>query len=491
LQGYIAALQEYLSDGSAASLDRAFEAGRQAAEQNLSVLDIAAIHQEAVASLLARIHSEQAVAQKVSLAADFLAKALIPFEIARRGQAETAAALARKNETLERQLSERTADLGAELAERKRAEEQIRKQYNRLAALRSIDKAISASLDLRVTFNVFLEQVAEQLEVDATDILLFNPHTQTLDFGGGRGFRTAALHYTHLRLGEGLAGRAALERRMIGIPNLSAEPDGLTRAPKLFQEGFVTYYAVPLLVKGLVKGVLEIFHRTALDPDEDWLTFLEAMAGQAAIAIDSATMFEDLQRSNADLALAYDSALEGWSRALDLRDKETEGHTLRVTEMTMRLARATGIRDTELVHVRRGALLHDIGKMGIPDSILLKPGPLTDEEWVIMRKHPIYAYELLSPIAYLRPAIDIPYYHHEKWDGTGYPHGVKGEMIPLSARIFAVVDVWDALCSDRPYRKAWPAVQAREHIRSLSGTHFDPQIVDAFWKNGGLAGESS
>ena len=169
----------------------------------------------------------------------------------------------------------------------------------------------------------------------------------------------------------------------------------------LLEEGFVTYFAVPLLVKGLIKGVLEIFHRTALDPDEEWQTFLEAMAGQAAIAIDNSALFEDLPRSNADLALAYDSALEGWSRALDIRDKEIEGHARRVTEMTLRLAGATGLGEPELVHVRRGALLHDIGKMGIPDSILLKPGPLTNEEWVIMRKHPQYTYDLLSPIAYL------------------------------------------------------------------------------------------
>ena len=200
--------------------------------------------------------------------------------------------------------------------------------------------------------------------------------------------------------------------------------------------------------------MLEIFHRAPLNPDEEWLSLLEAVATQVAIAIDNAVLFADLQRSNLELALAYDTTLEGWSSALDLRDKETEGHTRRVTEMSVDLARAMGVSDAELVHIRRGALLHDIGKMGIPDSVLLKPGPLTEEEWKIMRKHPVYANELLSPIAYLRPALDIPYCHHEKWDGTGYPRGLKGEQIPLAARIFAVVDVWDALRSDRPYRGA-------------------------------------
>lgn len=191
-------------------------------------------------------------------------------------------------------------------------------------------------------------------------------------------------------------------------------------------------------------------------------------------------LLESLQFSNNELVLAYEITLEGWSRALDLRDKETEGHTQRVTDMSVRLARAMGLSEEELIHIRRGALLHDIGKMGIPDSILLKPGPLTEEEWVIMRKHPGYAYDLLAPITFLHPALAIPYCHHEKWDGSGYPRGLKGTEIPQAARIFAVVDVWDALCSDRPYRPRWPEGRVYEHIRALAGSHFDPQVVDAF-----------
>jgi putative nucleotidyltransferase with HDIG domain len=180
------------------------------------------------------------------------------------------------------------------------------------------------------------------------------------------------------------------------------------------------------------------------------------------------------------LVVAYDATIEGWSSALDLRDKETEGHTQRVTRTTIRLARAMGVGDTQLMHLWRGALLHDIGKMGIPDAILLKPGPLTDEEWEIMRQHPDYARNMLAPIAYLRPALDIPYCHHEKWDGTGYPRGLKGEDIPLAARIFAVVDVWDALSFDRPYRMAWPADKVKQYIREQAGRHFEPQIVSLF-----------
>ena len=183
---------------------------------------------------------------------------------------------------------------------------------------------------------------------------------------------------------------------------------------------------------------------------------------------------------NAELTSAYDATIEGWSRALDMRDKETEGHCRRVTDLTLALAQAMNLPSADLMQVRRGALLHDIGKMGIPDAILLKPGPLDDGEWEIMRRHPVYAYDMLSPITFLRPALAIPLCHHEKWDGTGYPHGLWGEEIPLSARLFAVVDVWDALRSDRPYRAGWPTDKVRAHIAGGAGTHFDPQVVEAF-----------
>jgi putative nucleotidyltransferase with HDIG domain len=181
-----------------------------------------------------------------------------------------------------------------------------------------------------------------------------------------------------------------------------------------------------------------------------------------------------------ELAIAYDATIEGWSHAMDLRDKETEGHTQRVTELTILLAKAMGIKDKEILHIRRGALLHDIGKMGIPDHILLKEGPLTDEEWTIMRKHPLLAYEMIQPIRYLHQSLDIPLAHHEKWDGTGYPRGLKGEEIPLVARIFAIVDVWDAVTSSRPYRKAWSKKKTLAYIKEQSGKHFDPQVVDVF-----------
>ena len=463
---YTSALQEYLAGAQEVALVRAYELGRQANENGLGVLDIAAVHKEALAEVLQRAPTPEESARIAQAAADFFVESLAPFEMVHRGFRETIAALRKLNETLELQVAERTRD--------------VERQVKRLTALRTIDMAIAGSLDLRVTLDVFLSQVTAQLSVDAADVLLINAPTQMLEYAAGRVFRTAALQRTRLRQGEGHAGRAALERRIVSIRSLSKAPGDLARSPLLAGEGFNAYYAAPLVAKGQVKGVLEIFHRAPLDPDPEWVEFLEALAGQAAIAIDNATLFEGLQRSNAELAIAYDATLEGWSRALDLRDKETEGHTQRVTEMTIRLAQAMGMSEAELVHVRRGALLHDIGKMGIPDSILLKPGALTDEEWETMRKHPVYAYEMLSPIDYLRPALDIPYCHHEKWDGTGYPRGLKGEQIPLAARIFAVIDVWDALRSDRPYRPAWTEEKARDYIREQSGKYFDPRVVEAF-----------
>jgi len=356
-----------------------------------------------------------------------------------------------------------------------------RRRLERLQALRTIDVAIAANRDLQSTLEVVLEQIRRQLGVDAALVLLMDVAEQRLVFAGGQGFRTHALQATRLRLGDGHAGQAAVRRALLPVPDLRANPGSFTYAPLLEEEGFVSYCAAPLIVKDEVRGVVEVFHRAPLAPEPEWLAFLEALAGQAAIAIDNTTLLTDLQRTNAELAQAYDATIEGWSHALDLRDHETEGHTRRVTELTLALARRVGgFSETELMHMRRGALLHDIGKMGVPDSILLKPGPLTEAEWVIMRRHPVYAYEMLRLIEYLRPALDIPYSHHEKWDGAGYPRGLKGQQIPLAARLFAVVDIWDALRSDRPYRAAWPEDKVRAHIASLAGTHLDPELVAAF-----------
>ncbi len=370
--------------------------------------------------------------------------------------------------------------IARDITARKHSEEQIRRQLEHLTALSGIDRIIAANFDLELSLSEILIHVAVELGIDAADILILNTNSQMLEYGAERGFRTKTIRNRQVYLGEGYAGRAALDRQLIRIPNLRDAPDNQFLTALLEGEDFICYFGVPLIIKGQVKGVLEVFHRDALEPDEEWFDFLNSLTGQAAIAIEIVTLFASLQRSNSELAMAYDATIEGWSRALDLRDKETEGHTQRVTEMAVKLARAFGLNEEELVQVRWGALLHDIGKMGVPDSILHKPSPLTGEEWPAMKMHPTFAYEMLSPIRYLRLALDIPYSHHEKWDGSGYPHGLKGAQIPLVARIFAVVDVWDALTSDRPYRSAWTKEKVRDHILSSSGTHFDPQVVDIF-----------
>ena len=370
-----------------------------------------------------------------------------------------------------------------DISDRKRVEEalreeaKIRRHLEHLTALVEIDRAINFSFDLNLSLTTLLTHVIVQLGVDAADILLFHPTSRTLEYVASRGFHGKAIEHARQALGEGYAGRAAQDRSIVHIPDLTKAHDSFLRKMLLAGEGFASYHGVPLIAKGEVMGVLEVFHRTRLERDEEWLDFLKALASQAAIAINNATLFDNLQRSNTELFQAYNATIEGWSRALELRDDETEGHTQRVAALTVKLARLFGLGDAELVQVRWGALLHDIGKMGIPDEILLKTEMLTEAEWVVMKKHPVFAYEMLSPIRYLRTALDIPYAHHEKWDGSGYPLGLKGEQIPLVARIFAVADVWDALRSNRLYRTSWSVVKVRKHLRSLSGTHFDPHVV--------------
>ncbi|NUQ86755.1 MAG: PAS domain S-box protein, partial [Anaerolineales bacterium] len=369
-----------------------------------------------------------------------------------------------------------------DISERKQAEEQIQRQLKRLNALRMIDIAISSSFDLTFILDIVLQHVLLQLGADAAAVLLLSPNLQTLEYAASLGFLSEAVRNANVKIGEGYAGRAVLERRLIHISRLMESKGELAEALRTANDGFADYYVAPLIVKGEVKGALEVYHRSDLDPDPEWLDFMETLAGQAAIAIDNAQLLVTIQRSNRELMTAYDATIAGWSHAMDLRDKETEGHTLRVTELTLLLAERMGINQQELIHMRRGALLHDIGKLGVPDHILLKSDTLTEEEWEIMRQHPTYAYEMLLPINYLHPALDIPHAHHEKWDGSGYPRKLKAEQIPLAARLFAVVDVWDALRSDRPYRGKWSVERTREYILEQSGKYFDPQVVAEFMR---------
>jgi len=304
---------------------------------------------------------------------------------------------------LPRELSQEELHLLTTLSEiagnaihRTRLHEQTERNLKRLGALRHIDQAIASSIDLNLSLNILAEHAKTQLDVDAVSILRLDPNTQYLEFFTGRGFRSTPASNMPVRLGEGLAGLAALEHRSIFSPDLTE----YRTTPKIIatstSELFHSYYVAPMITKGLVKGVLEIFHRQPLQPDPEWTDFLEALAGQAAIAIENAELFESLEQSNMELKHAYDTTIEGWSRALDMRDRETEGHTQRVAEFTLKLADAIGVEKESILHIRRGALLHDIGKMGIPDQILFKDGPLDAKEQEFMRKHPVFAYEMLS-----------------------------------------------------------------------------------------------
>ncbi len=381
------------------------------------------------------------------------------------------------------QISSRTVELNGELGiltilrdvtEQKRTQARLQQQYQQIAALRDVDLTITARIDLQEVLRTVLEHITLQTHAEAADILLMNPETQELNYAASRGFFTNSVQHVRYALGEGYAGLAAQNQHTLVVSRLSDSPPSFFGGIDLAAEGFTGYLAFPLLVEGQVQGVLEVYQRGAPDLELEHVNFIESMVNQAAIAIDNATLFRKLTR-------AYDATIAGWARALELRDYETEGHSERVTDWVVELARRMGMKEENLAHVRRGALLHDIGKMGIPDQVLLKPAPLTDEEWVIMRQHPVHAYYMLADIDFLRPALDIPYAHHERWDGSGYPRGLRGEEIPLAARIFAVVDVWDALHGSRPYRpQPWEPERIAAYLREESGRLFDPSVVAEF-----------
>lgn len=372
---------------------------------------------------------------------------------------------------------------GSDISEQKKAHQQIQRHLQQLEALRMVDLAITTSFDLPKTLTILLQQVKEHLGTDAVDVLVLNPNNKRLEHAASIGFLTEFVQRSSVVLGQGYAGRSALEKRPVHVNRETLRKDRIFKPHEIEGENIHEYLCIPLISKGQVRGVLEVFQRSPLNPTPEWLNFLEAMTGQAAIAIDNATLFHDLQKANAELISAYDATIEGWALALELRDGETQGHSRRVMEATMALARIIGVDQEDLDAIRRGALLHDIGKMGIPDSILLKPGPLNEEEWRVMRRHPEYAYQLLSNVEFLQPALDIPYCHHERWDGNGYPRRLKGTEIPLAARIFTVVDVWDALRSDRPYRRAWSEAAVRQYLQEQAGRQFDPEIAAIFLKH--------
>lgn len=385
-------------------------------------------------------------------------------------------------------LLEHFAGRAALLIENLRLIFQTQQRLRRIEALRDIDLAIIGTFDMNLMLMTIIRHMILQLGVHAVGVWLYHPELDELHFFCGEGFRSDAFRHQPIRLGQDLLGETLVGQKSVYVHHVTDAARQSILCHLFPNDNFQAFYALPLVAKTEIIGVLAAFYRHP-NPflheemsEREWIALLETLAGQASIAVDNIRLFESTQRAMLDIIAAYDATIEGWSRALDLRDRETHGHTQRVLDLTLRLAQVMGIPSEEWSHLRRGVLLHDIGKIAIPDRILHKPGSLTPEEWEIMHRHPEVAYEMLKDINYLKPALDIPYCHHEKWDGSGYPRGLKGEQIPLAARLFAVVDVWDALTNDRPYRKAFTLQEALDYIRSQSGTHFDPKVVEAFVK---------
>ncbi len=363
--------------------------------------------------------------------------------------------------------------------EKEQAEAELKRRLAELEVLYNISSSLRNLDNLDAMLSALLDQTLIVLETGAGAIWLEKPEDTNLYLASARGWFTRFDNQVYLKPGEGIVGITYRSGKPYTSPEFIRDPNlsdyGRSETPAGWGGACLPIY------NGQIKiGAMIIAVKLPREINLEEIKLLSSITEMAGIAVHRIRLFEKLKASEAALVEAYDETIQGWAAALELRDQETEGHSERVTEMTLALAQQLDFSEEQLTHIYRGSLLHDIGKMGVSDTILLKPGPLDDREWEIMRRHPIYAYEVLVPIAYLKPALNIPYCHHEKYDGSGYPRGLKGKQIPLPARIFAVVDVYDALTSDRPYRKAWSRKEALEHIKKVSGTHFDPQVVELF-----------
>lgn len=380
------------------------------------------------------------------------------------------------------------ARIGEDITERRNAEEKLRHSFaetrlhlSRLTALRQIDTTITSDHHVQEKIQSILTTIQESLNVDTVNILLAEEHHSTVMLSGTQDNLENRYKFERLDGMDEFLGQVFRRSSPVVFTNLQKNKPPVWLRPRLQNMQTCTVYAAaPLKASGNMIGVLEIFSTEEKHLDDDWRSHFQTLALQTAIAIDSVTMIQRIKDARNELAEAYEATLIGWAKALELHDKETRGHSDRMLELVERLGRRLGLNEDALSDLKRGTLLHDIGKMGVPDTILQKPGPLDKAEWVIMRKHPQYAYDLLSEIPYLAGALEVPYCHHERWDGKGYPRGLRGEEIPLNARIFSVIDVWDALTHDRPYRPAWPKEKALEYIREQSGIQFDPQVTGQF-----------
>jgi len=373
-----------------------------------------------------------------------------------------------------------------------RVSEYLHTNQRQLQALVGVGHVINSSLGSEAVLDEVIDSVIALMRAERGMIMLRNGHGD-FPIKAARGMDHVNLEGDNFSVSKTIVRRVAETGNPVLTTNAQEDPR-FGQQKSVLEHNLRSILCVPLKLKSETIGVIFVDSRvySGLFEESD-LEMLSAFADQAAVAIDSARMFDKLQKANTELKDAYDATLKGWALTLELRDKETEGHTQRVTAITEVLAKKLGINGNELEHIRRGSLLHDVGKMAIPDYILLKRGDLTLSERKFMELHPEFAKDMLEKIEFLHPAMDIPYSHHEKWDGSGYPRNLRGEEIPFAARIFAVVDVWDALTSERPYRKPLDPAEVRKHIREQSGKHFDPKVVEAFLslKNLPVAPQSS
>lgn len=381
-------------------------------------------------------------------------------------------------------------ELGALVTTVAKLKEDVQGQFSshqkKVEALIGVGSVINSTVGLKRVLEEVIDTIIALMNAERGFLMLKDESSGELVVQTARGIAQADLAKDSFAVSNSIIKKVVESGEAILTTNAQEDPR-FDQQASIATYHLLSILCAPLKVKDILIGVIYVDNRavSGIFHNDDF-EIISSFSNQAAVAIENARLFDGLQASNEELQLAYQATLEGWVRALDLRDKETEGHTQRVTSLTIKLAESMGIAGDDLIHIRRGALLHDIGKMAIPDGILLKPASLTPEERALIQKHPVYAFEMLSPIKFLQPALDIPYCHHEKWDGTGYPRGLKAEQIPLAARIFAIADVWDALVSDRPYRKGIDPKEVKEKITADSGSHFDPRAVEAFLKLGNV-----
>ncbi|MEJ2757102.1 MAG: HD domain-containing phosphohydrolase [Anaerolineales bacterium] len=348
-----------------------------------------------------------------------------------------------------------------------------------MEAISDILSDVNDEIDSRTCYYVLLDHITTQLGLDAV-ALYVRTSFGVLENIARLGFRASDKVRTFVHEAGSMAQRVIETKQVVRYNPSAANTVSESFVQFVKEEGFYDYLGFPVIENGKVLGVLELYSITPFNTTTDWKLHLKFIRSLTANTIRRKVLMEERSRTATELEVAYSETLEAWVRALEIRDQYTAGHTQRVLEMTLQLASQMGIPDEMLVHITRGVLLHDIGKLAVSDNILRKTGPLDNKEWQAMREHPQFAYKLLKPIQYLRPALDIPYCHHERWDGSGYPRGLKGDNIPFQARIFSVVDVWDALTTDRPYRKAWSKQEAAAYIESKSAKEFDPKVVSEF-----------